>query len=57
MLNYFKAASPGIYPVTPDQVDLIKEYWETLHVYTGAEFTFNEEFNKIRKDECTRTEN
>ncbi len=53
MLKYFKKAQPGIYPVAPSQVELIKTWWWELHNYTGAEFTFNDEFNKIRKDDTT----
>jgi len=49
MLKYFKQAAPGTYPVAPSQVGLIKTWWWELHNYTGAEFTFNESYTKIKK--------
>ncbi len=49
LLHYFKKAPSGIYPVTEQQVELIKTWWWELHRYCGAEFTFNESYNKIKK--------
>ena len=57
MLKYFKKAQPGIYPVAPSQVELIKEICTSLHQYTGAEFTFNESYNKVKKHDITRIKN
>lgn len=51
MLLFFLKAKPGIYPVAPTQVDIIKENWQELHVYCNtAEFTFSSDYTKIRKD-------
>ncbi len=55
MLKYFKNAPPGIYPVAPSQVELIKAWWWELHKYCGVEFTFNSDYSKIKKHENTRT--
>ncbi len=47
MLKWFREAKPGIYPVKSDQVELIKEYWPLINL--NNEFTFNDNFTKIRK--------
>jgi len=49
MLKFFKTARPGRYKTDQDQVELIKEFWNTLHIYTEAEFSFNDEFTEIIK--------
>jgi len=51
MLRTFKRLPSGTYPTTPSQVPLIKLFWDELHTYTQATYTFNESYTKIRKDE------
>jgi len=51
MLRSFKKLPPAVYNVTPSQVPLIKLFWDELHTYTQATYTFNESYTKIRKDE------
>ena len=50
VLKYFKAARPGYFNVTPDQVTKIKVSWHLLHDFDpDHDYTFNETFTKIRK--------
>jgi hypothetical protein len=49
MLRTFKRLPAGIYNVTPSQVQVIKLFWDELHAYTKANYTFNESYTKIRK--------
>jgi len=50
MINFFKKSNPDYYPVTRDQAQLIKAYFNLLHYLdAGFTYTFNEDFTKIRK--------
>ena len=49
MLKYFKKAEKGVHPVTNQQVELIKTYWEALHWYVKAQFSFNDNYTFIIK--------
>ena len=49
MLKYFKKAEKGVHPVTNKQVELIKTYWEELHWYVKAQFSFNDQYTLIKK--------
>jgi len=50
MLRYFKDAPPKVYKVDKDQVEIIKLFWRELHNHTGCQFTFNDDYTKLRKD-------
>ena len=50
MLRYFKDAPPKIYNIDKQQAEIIKLFWRELHDYTGCQFTFNDEFTKLRKE-------
>ena len=49
MMIYFRDAEPGEYRVAPDQVEIIKMFWWELHNFTGAEFSFNDNFSILVK--------
>jgi hypothetical protein len=50
VLKYFKAARPGYFNVTADQVAKIKASWHLLHDFDpDHDYTFNDSFTIIRK--------
>jgi len=51
MLNYFKTAPNGVHHVSQQQTELIKRWFWELENHTGCEFTFNDNYSKLRKDE------
>ena len=51
MLRYFKRSKEKYYSVTTEQAELIKQFWYELHEYCNPDqFTFNDEFTKLRRD-------
>jgi hypothetical protein len=51
MILFFTKQPPGEFSLAPRQAEIVKAGWTALHWYdTQHTYTFNEKFNKIRKD-------
>ncbi len=49
MLKTLKRLPEGIYNIKPSQIPIIKTWWDELHNYTGADFSFNDNYTKLIK--------
>ncbi len=49
MLRYFKSEAPNTFEIDTKQAELIKLFWWELHNYTGADFSFNDNYTKLIK--------
>ncbi len=51
MLLFLDKTKPGIYTTSPEQIELMKQHWDEIHIYCKpATFTISEKGDKIRKD-------
>ena len=49
MLRYFKTAKPGKYQITPDQLEIIRMFWDELHSYTGGVYSLSDDHSQLIK--------
>lgn len=48
MLRYFAQTTETIHYVMPEQAQLIKDWWDVLHWFTGKHFSFSDDYSKLR---------